>query len=85
VYAVAKAALKRSEAYFTPVRYSNLTLWIASFISDFDLKKIIPLHPTDNRYKTIFPYIVYPSKFAAFKYNNVLMPMLIGMPRTPAI
>lgn len=33
-----------------------------SFVSDFDLKKRIPVAPGDHRYKTIFPYIVYPSE-----------------------
>lgn len=31
-----------------------------NFVSDFDLKKRIPVAPGDHRYKTIFPYIVYP-------------------------
>lgn len=64
VFAVAKAASKRSERS-SETKYQStpqLTL-TGSFVSDFDLRKRLPLHPTDNTYKAIFPYIVYPSKF----------------------
>lgn len=41
-----------------------------SFVSDFDLRKRLPLHPTDNSYKTIFPYIVYPSEFTYYMHKH---------------
>ncbi|KAF9468004.1 hypothetical protein BDZ94DRAFT_1246928 [Collybia nuda] len=42
-----------------------------NFVSDFDLRKRLPFTPTDNTYKTIFPYIVYP-KPRPYKPGRIL-------------